>query len=348
MRRPEVVVLALLVALVGAGCSRVAFIKTEPGRKGFESHERTGRRPRKRRGPQSFERAQLARAVGRAPAHGRFVAAEKYARQALKSDPNSVGAYTLLAVIADGQGQPAQAGQHYKRASELAPTDGRMLNNYGTWLCKNGQAQASLDWFDRALQAPGYATPAAALANSGSCALDVGDNVRADRDLRQALAITPENPVALAALARLQYRSGNYLEARAFSERRLAAAPADAEALILASQIEDKLGDSAAAARYVRRLGEEFPGAAQGNAGDRSRHEQRTRTRLRIRRRAGCRRTFAQGTRRRGPVDRRRRRTSSRCPIASSKPWKPKTGSAWARRCTCAGSCAATRACSAW
>lgn len=267
MRRPEVVVLALLVALLGAGCSRVAFMKTEPGRKGFEStnepvvvHESAQARDR------SNARNSLALSEERLRT-GDYAAAEKYARQALKSDPNSVGAYTLLAVIADSQGQPAQAGQHYKHASELAPTDGRMLNNYGTWLCTNGQAQASLDWFDRALQAPGYATPAAALANSGSCALDVGDNVRADRDLRQALALTPENPVALAALARLQYRSGNYFEARAFSERRLAAAPADAEALILASQIEDKLGDSAAAARYGRRLREEFPGTAQGNAG---------------------------------------------------------------------------------
>ena len=44
-------------------------------------------------------------------------------------------------------------------------------------------------------------------------------------------------------------------------------APADARALQLASQIEHKLGDTAAAARYVRRLGEEFPGAVPGTPG---------------------------------------------------------------------------------
>ncbi len=267
MRRPEVVAVALLVALAGAGCSRVAFMKTDTSRGNFEEsnapvvvHET----------PEARNRTQARNSLGLSEERlrtGDLVAAEKYARQALQSDPNSVGAYTLLAVIAEQQGQSAQAGQNYKRASELAPTDGRTLNNYGTWLCMNGQPQASLDWFDRAMQAPGYGTPAAALANSGSCSLDAGDAVRADRDLRQAVALAPENPVALAALAKLQFRSGHYLEARAFSERRLAAAAADADALILASQIEDKLGDSAAAARYVRRLREEFPGTAQGNAG---------------------------------------------------------------------------------
>jgi type IV pilus assembly protein PilF len=71
------------------------------------------------------------------------------------------------------------------------------------------------------------------------------------------------NPVALTALARREFGAGNAFEARAFSERRLAAAPADPKALLLASQIEQKLGDSAAAARYVSRLKAEFPDAPE-------------------------------------------------------------------------------------
>jgi type IV pilus assembly protein PilF len=45
----------------------------------------------------------------------------------------------------------------------------------------------------------------------------------------------------------------------AFTERRLAAAPANAAVLQLAAGIEEKLGDKAAASRYVQRLRAEFP-----------------------------------------------------------------------------------------
>jgi type IV pilus assembly protein PilF len=97
------------------------------------------------------------------------------------------------------------------------------------------------------------------MANAGSCALTAGQTARADRDLRNALALDPASPVALAGMAEDEYRAGHYFEARAFSERRLAAAPATRQVLQLASQIEQKLGDMAAAARYVQRMRAEFP-----------------------------------------------------------------------------------------
>ena len=102
---------------------------------------------------------------------------------------------------------------------------------------------------------------AAALANAGECAGRAGQHGRVERDLRAALSLDPDNAVALGAMAEHQFRNGRYLEARAFSERRLGVAPPDASALLLASQIEDKLGDKAAAARYVQRLRTEFPQA---------------------------------------------------------------------------------------
>ena len=74
-----------------------------------------------------------------------------------------------------------------------------------------------------------------------------------------ALEIDKDNPIALAGMARYSYGTGDYLQARAFSERRLAAAAATVEVLLLASQIEQKLGDSAASALYVQRLRNEFP-----------------------------------------------------------------------------------------
>lgn len=268
MRPRDVLLPVLLAALAAGGCSRLTFIKTDPDRR---SYEETNAPIEVHESAAAKRRAELRNQVALAQSallKDDLDAAERAARQALKIDGASPDPQTLLAAIAERRGRMVEAGGLYRRAAELAPQDGAVANNYGAWLCANGRAAESLSWFDRALQDPAYATPAAALANAGACALRAGQADRAGRDLRRAVVLDDENAVALGALAQLEYQSGRYMEARAFSERRLAAAPADAGALVLASQIERKLGDSAAAARYGRRLREEFPGNASGSPGD--------------------------------------------------------------------------------
>lgn len=190
---------------------------------------------------------------------GNLDAAERKVREALKLAPEAPDALVLQAGIDDRRGRTRQAGENFRKAAELAPQRGDVLNNYGAWLCQQGQPAESLVWFDRALQAPGYATPGEAQANAGSCALDAGQLERAERDLRVALVAAPANPVALESMAQLSFRQGRYMEARAFAERRIAAAPATRSVLQLASQIEARLGDRAASDRYLQRIRQEFP-----------------------------------------------------------------------------------------
>lgn len=260
--------LSAMALLASAGCSRLTFVKANPDRGGYE---RTAQDVEVRESPEAKQRAAARNRVAMAQSHlgrGELDAAEAELRLALKQQPDSADAYTLLAVVSERRGRPAEAGAHYKRAAELAPANGGVLNNYGAWLCGNGRAAESLAWFDRALSAPGYQSPGSALANAGACAEQGGQPGRVEQYLRAAIGYDPENAVALGALAQHEYRAGRYMDARAFSQRRLSAAPADARALVLASQIEERLGDTAAAARYVRRLREEFPGDVPGNPGD--------------------------------------------------------------------------------
>lgn len=197
---------------------------------------------------------------------GQIKDAEQLARKAVKAQPTSAQAHTVLGLVLDRKGEAASAGESYRRAAQLAPAHGEMLNNYGVWLCDRGRAAESLAWFDRAAAAPGYATPSAAKGNAGICALAAGQGMRAERDLRAAIVDDPANPLALGALARLAFEAGRLMEARAFSERRLAAAPPTDDALLLASQIEQKLGDTDAARRYVQKMRRSSPGnRAEGN-----------------------------------------------------------------------------------
>lgn len=271
MRRPELVLLLVCVVLLATGCSRLTFIKPSSKRVAFEETAPTysvSDSPATKQRLAGQDRLALASQRFQA---GDFVAAEREVNAALKINPASDTAHTLLALIQDRQGNTQKAGTHYKRAAELVPAQGVALNNYGAWLCSNGYPAESLVWFDRAIAAPGYATPASALANAGGCALKVGQYERAGRDLRQALALDPANAYALASMAQSEYQHARYFEARAFSERRLAVAPASAETLQLASEIEAKLGDKAAANRYIQQLRAEFPETANGKPGDAAR-----------------------------------------------------------------------------
>lgn len=271
--RHKALCLLLIPILLATACSRLTFVRPK-GKMGQLAGQEEVEDYAVRDSPEVKRRQAvhtiLARSMQRLQA-GEFEAAGKEARAALKLDPGSADALTLLAVSEDRQGRLQSAGELYRRAADVAPRDGSTQNNYGTWLCANGFAAESLVWFDRAVQAPGYATPAAALANAGSCALKAGQVERASRDLRQSLAMDSANAVSLEAMAELEFRRQQYLSARAFVERRLAAGPASPAVLKLASQIEERLGDKAAASRYVQRIRAEFPDALDvttgGNAG---------------------------------------------------------------------------------
>lgn len=259
--------LAAVAVTVLAGCSRLTFVRSDLGRGDFErtAPEVDIRTDDRSRGAESA--AILVRKGQASYAQGDYAAAASIAGQALKADPKSALAHTLLALVEDQRGNRRTAGEHYRQAVELAPTQGAMLNNYGTWLCGEGQAAESLAWFERAVLDPSYRAPGTAFANAGACAQKAGQGQRADQYLAAALQSDPSNPVALGTMAEREFLAGRAFQARAFSQRRLAAAPPDARALLLASQIEEKLGDKAAADRYVQQMITQFPaqsGSAKG------------------------------------------------------------------------------------
>jgi len=258
-RRDTAVLLLLAVALLTAGCgsgsrnTKAGKIKrVESVAPTYDIHDDPATRKRLAR------QEKLNLAVNRMQT-GDLVNADRLVGELLRQDGGSADVYTVLAMIRGAQGNVTGAGEAYRKAAELAPDQGEALNNYGAWLCGNGYPAEALVWFDRAMAAPRYGSPASALANAGGCALQAGQAERGVENLRRALQLDPVNAYALESLARHEAGGRHYFEARAFVERRLAAAPATASVLQLAIQIEQGLGDKAAAGRYQQRLVKEFP-----------------------------------------------------------------------------------------
>ena len=250
--------MALVAACVSvSGCSkfeRLTIVRPSAARGEFTkvapTYDVTGK-PGK---PRNTDTTQLLMSASDRYQQGDFAQAQSLAQRALKADPRSGDAHTLLGAVADARGDARVAGDHYRKAVEIAPNTGIYANNYGSWLCANSRAVESLEWFDRAIADPAYPTPGQALGNAGQCAQQANQPVRAEASWRMALALNPVSAPALAGMASLKFGSGQYMDARAFTERWLAIAPDDPEGLRLAIQVEQKLGDNVAASRYLSRL----------------------------------------------------------------------------------------------
>lgn len=199
---------------------------------------------------------------------GRLDIAMDRANRALAMDPRLPAAHTVAAIIYQRVGDDEAAGKHHARAVELAPKNGDVLNNHATFLCEAGDYARADALFERALKDPFYRTPGTALVNRGNCALKAGQLEDGERWLRTALEVDSGNADALLALADLLRTKGDFLRARAFIERYFGVAPGSPGSLLIAIDIETRLGDRKAAAEYRERLRLEFPDSPEANSQD--------------------------------------------------------------------------------
>ena len=197
---------------------------------------------------------------------GKLELALEKLNKALSFDPDYADAHTVIAVLYEKIGDTAKAEEHYRRAAQLKPKGGSELNNYAAFLCKLGRYDEAQGYFQLALTDPFYKTPAVALVNSGTCLLKAGKRDEAEKALRRAVLIQPDDPEALIQLAQTLYEKGDYFNARAFMQRFEAAAQARPDALLLGRKIELRLGNGAAAGDYTRKLLHSFPESEQARS----------------------------------------------------------------------------------
>ncbi len=182
----------------------------------------------------------------------------KELKKALELDPDNAEAHGTIAVLYEELKMFDKARKHYVSALKLQPDDPRMVNNFGRFLCEQGEHGKGLKLLARAADDRLYGNRWIPMVNAGECALAVGDLVQAETWLRQALDLNPNSPNALAAMARLKARQGKYLSARAFLQRYEAQVKEPDQSLLqLGVEIETALGDSDAVNAYRMKLRDE-------------------------------------------------------------------------------------------
>lgn len=257
MRRNAFVLLAILGA-GGAGCShQQELIQAPQSNTMSKVSEKAARTPQ--------ESAAIWVQLGQHYLElGRYEIAKDDLLKALKFDPKSVDAHTVLATVYDRVGDRTLAEQYYRQAAELQPTGGAANNNYALYLCKLGKFDLAQKRFDIAKADNFYTSADLVYLNSGTCVLLAkGPLDAAEADFRRAVEINPKNGQALFQLASVLYQKNDYFKARAYIQRFEALGQPSPDALLLARNIEDKLGNASGVRDYSQRLHDQFPDSAQ-------------------------------------------------------------------------------------
>lgn len=184
-------------------------------------------------------------------------------KQALAADPDYADAYSVRGLIYMEMGETNLANESFQQALRLSPGNPDFLNNYGWFLCQNGQEAKAVVNFEAALQNRAYQSPGKALANAGICSLKLNDIDAAERYLLRAFQYEPGNPLVNLSLADIYYRRGNNERARFYTNRIVRLENATAEMFWLGIKVERRLGDRAAEESLVTQLRRRFPNSPE-------------------------------------------------------------------------------------
>jgi type IV pilus assembly protein PilF len=186
--------------------------------------------------------------------------------EAVKLDATNPRIYNVYGLVYTMMGENAKAEENFRRAVSLAPNDSEIRHNWGAFLCATGRAREAIPEFEQAIRDPLYKTPEIALINAGKCSVSLGDTAKAEQYFRQAITVSPNNPVAAYNLALLAFRQKRLDEARAWMRPVMQQQTVPPEALYLGMCIERRQGDRHSELSYTSQLRNRYPESAEAKA----------------------------------------------------------------------------------
>lgn len=190
---------------------------------------------------------------------GNYNVALEEVKQSLAIDPEYAAAYGMLGLVYMDLKDRARAEENFQKALRLSPEESDINNNFGWFLCQSGRQQQSIEYFNRALKNPLYATPAKPLHNAGICAMRMGDEKLAEQYFQRAFQVDPNNPVAMFNLGEIHLKRGDVEKARFYANRLNTAYEPSAQTLWLALRAERKAGNKDGEASLATQLRRRYP-----------------------------------------------------------------------------------------
>jgi len=196
---------------------------------------------------------------------GNMPQAKQNLEKAKKFAPDKVQVYTAFAHYYETVGEDELTIASYDKALSIESEDADTLNNYGVYLCRQGQLDAAEKQFLKAISVPSYILVSKSYDNLASCFLQKDNFDKAEHYLNKAIMHSPSSAVILSKMVRLQYAMGEYQQAKAFEQRfEKVTRRFTPQSLALAFKVYLKLGQRRTAKNYASMLVKMYPQSWEG------------------------------------------------------------------------------------
>lgn len=187
---------------------------------------------------------------------GNMVRARENLELAVKHAPSYYRARLSMAHYYEQVGEVDEARITYQKALRLDSQNGNVLNNYGTFLCKQGEYDQADKYFNRAIDQPYYYLVSASYENAGFCAFKAGNADKAKYYFTRAIDHDPNRMRSVLQLSTIEVNEADYNDARLrlfkFHQRYGYQVPS----LKILIELERKAGNSALQEKYQSKLDE--------------------------------------------------------------------------------------------
>lgn len=176
--------------------------------------------------------------------------AKKKLLTALKQQPNSPEVNAALGYYFEQTTELDQARSYYLKAINLSSHSGAQLNNYGTFLCRQGNYAEAEKYFLKAVADMQYVNTAAAYENAGLCSMEIPDLNKAKGYYIQALKHDPGRVESLRELVLIYQKEGHDEDALDELQKRPEIVLKDSRLLIMARDLAKRTGKLELANQY--------------------------------------------------------------------------------------------------
>ncbi|KTD62741.1 type IV pilus biogenesis/stability protein PilW [Legionella shakespearei] len=173
---------------------------------------------------------------------------------AMEQEPESADVNAAMAYYFEQTSELEEAKKYYVKAIALSGSSGAQLNNYGTFLCRQGDYKKAESYFLKAVKDVKYVHTSGAYENAGLCALEVPDIEKARLYFNNALNQDPSRRVSLYELAKLESKAGNDEKALLLVQQHPDLVLNDRIFLSFAKSLAEKNGNQTLAAEYESSL----------------------------------------------------------------------------------------------